>query len=243
MGAELRLARAALGMSRLAVAQRAGVARSTVERIEDGDASVQVNTLAAVLAAVGLDIVLQAYEGSGVSLHDRGQMEVVEQLRSVAAPYWRAQIEVAAGEFGRSADLVFYGADEIQHHEIERAVVNFQAQLRSALRKREALAASDSRPVRLVLDIEDTQRNRDALRPHAALLAAQLPAGTREVMHSLRAGRPLGQDGLAWVRRGTGRGIRGSEDRPDGSGNAPPEAGGARDSGATSGIRGRRRAE
>jgi len=204
MGTELRLARAALGMSRLAVGRRAGVARSTVERIEHGDASVQVKTLAAVLAAVGLDIVLHAYEGSGVSLHDRGQMELVEQLRSTAAPYWRARIEVAAGDFGRSADLVFYGADEIQHHEVERAVVNFQAQLRSALRKREALAAADSRPVRLVLVIEDTRRNREALRPHATLLTSQLPAGTREITRSLRAGQPLGQDGLTWVRRRTG---------------------------------------
>jgi transcriptional regulator with XRE-family HTH domain len=201
MGSELRLARATHALSRAAVASRAGVARSTVERIEAGAVDVEIATLAAVLGAVGLDLVLSAYEGQSIRLRDSGQMQIVDQIRRFASGYWRPQIEVAAGEFGRSADLVLFGADEILHLEIERRATDFQAQLRSALRKREALAAKSERPVRLILVFEDIRRNRDAVRTHAGLIASALPAPSREVLYALRDGHVLGRDGLLWLRR------------------------------------------
>jgi DNA-binding XRE family transcriptional regulator len=198
---EFKLARARLAFSQSEAARRAGVARSTIERVEDAEPDVELATLVAVLASVGLDLVLNAYEGQTVRLHDSGQMSLVDQLRRMAAPYWRPQIEVAAGDFGRSADLVFYGAEEIIHVEIERRATTFEAQLRSALRKREVLAARGDRPVRLVLVFEDTRRNREALALHGALIRAQLPATSRDVLRSLRVGQPLGRDGVLWLRR------------------------------------------
>ena len=78
---------------------------------------------------------------------------------------------------------------------------DFQNQYRRADRKRQALAAQHQRPTRLVLVIEDTRRNRAALEPHMKLIQAALPARSREVLGALRSGRPLGRDGLLWVRR------------------------------------------
>ena len=141
MATELKLGRSTLALSTADVARLAGVDRSTVVRAEAGSPSIEVSTLAAVMSAVGLDLVLNAYPGKSVRLHDTGQMLLVDQLRRLAAPYWRPQIEVPVGEHGRSADLVFYGADEILHTEIERRAIDFQAQLRSGLRKRDTLAA------------------------------------------------------------------------------------------------------
>lgn len=201
LAAELRTARARLGISRRELARRAGVARATIARIDDADPSMQVDTLAAVLAAANLDMVLQAYEGGGSSLRDTGQMEIAEVIRVPASSNWRPVTEVAAGPFGRSADLVLYGAQEVIHVEIERGAADFQAQERSAKRKREALAAGEARPVRLVLAIEDTRRNREVMGPHEALVRSQYPASSREIMAALRSGRPLGRDGLLWVRR------------------------------------------
>jgi transcriptional regulator with XRE-family HTH domain len=201
MASELRLARATLALSRAETARRAAVARSSVERVEAGAPDVEVATLVAVMAAVGLDLVLHAYEGSSLRLRDTGQMLLVNHLRRLGAPYWRSQIEVAAGEFGRSADLVFYGADGIIHVEVERRATDFQAQLRSAKRKREVLASRGDRPVRLVLAVEDTRRNREALSLHAELIGSQLPAAPREVLRCLRLGQPLARDGLLWIRR------------------------------------------
>jgi hypothetical protein len=177
------------------------VARSTVERLWRGDASMQVDTLAAVLAEAGLDLVLQAYEGGTVSLRDTGQMEIAEAIRRMCSSGWRPVTEVAAGPFGRSADLVLYGPEEVIHIEIERGGSDFQRQERSAKRKREALAVNEARPVRLVLAVEDVRSNRAALAPHAALIRAQYPAGSREITAALRGGHRLGRDGLLWIRR------------------------------------------
>jgi hypothetical protein len=198
---ELRTAQARLRLADRTLVRRAGVSRSTLERVKRADPSVQVDTLVAVFSAAGLDLVLSAYEGSSTSLRDAGQMEIADGIRRLAGPAWRGVTEVSAGPYGRSADLVFYGPNEIIHVEIERGAADFQAQERSAKRKREALAAADARPVRLVLAVEDTAANRTALAPHAALIRSQYPAGSREIMTALRTGRPLGRDGLLWVRR------------------------------------------
>jgi transcriptional regulator with XRE-family HTH domain len=201
MSGEVRLARLTLALSRQEVARRAGVARSTVERIEAGDAGISVLTLTRVTMAVGLDAVLRAYPSGRVGLRDSGQMQLAEQERKLAAPYWTPRLEVAAGNHGESADVVFLGAEEIQHHEIERRAADFQGQYRAARRKQEFLASRSERPVRLVLVIEDTRKNREALRPHARLIAAELPADSRAILKSLRLGRPVGADGMLWLRR------------------------------------------
>jgi transcriptional regulator with XRE-family HTH domain len=205
LATELRTAQASLRISDRALADRAGVDRKTVRRLERGDASMQVSTLAALMAAAGLDLVLQAYEGATVSLRDSGQMEIAEAIRRMCSSAWRVVTEVAAGPYGRSADLVLFGVDELIHIEIERGGKDFQRQERSAKRKREALAANEARPVRLVLAVEYTRANRAALAPHAALIRSQYPARSREIAAALRSGRPLDRDGLLWIRRPPGK--------------------------------------
>lgn len=202
IGEELQLARAEAGLTHRDLARRAGVATSTVLRLQGGDPDVQVNTLMAVGAAAGIDIALKAYPGRGVALRDSGQLHVARMLSGLALDRWRPAIEVPAGPNGRSADLVFFGPDEVIHLEIERFAVDLQAQYRAALAKREHLASAEARPVRLVLCIADTPRNREAMRPHRELIARQLPAGSRAVLSALRSGRPLGSDGVLWVRPG-----------------------------------------
>jgi transcriptional regulator with XRE-family HTH domain len=199
-GVEVHLARATLGLSQRQIGRRAGVSQSTVERIEGGDPGAQLDTLVAVGAAAGLDLVLNAYPAGRVSLHDTGQMGLAEQIRSVASGAWGVRMEVRAGDHGESADVVLENPRELQHCEIERRAVTFERQYRLALRKREFLAAQDSRPVRLVIVVEDTRRNREALAPHMELIKSQLPASSREILRSFRTGQPLGKDGLLWLR-------------------------------------------
>ena len=200
-GREIRSARHTLAISQRDLARRAGVATSTIIRIEDGDVGVQLDTAVAVGTAVGVDVVLRAYPGPTPRLRDSGQLTIAQQLMAIAHPQLRGQLEVPAGEFGRSADLLFLGPDEILHIEIERLAVDYQAQYRAALAKRDHLASLHARPVRLILAFEDSPRNRAALRPHLDLIQSQLPAGSRQILASLRSGRPLGTDGLLWVRR------------------------------------------
>lgn len=182
-------------------ADRAGVSWSTQARVELGDPGVSIDTLCAVTEAVGLDLVLKAYEGRRPTLRDTGQLTLAEQLCAQVHPSTRATIELLIGQHGEAIDVALFGAEEIIAAEIERLIVDLQDQYRRADRKRETLSAMHQRPVRLVIVVEDTQRNRAAFERHADFIRSVLPAGSREVFAALRSGRPLGRAGLLWLRR------------------------------------------
>ncbi len=188
-------------MSLQRAARRAGVSWSTVARVELGDASVSVDTLCAVTEAVGLDLVLRTYEGRRPSLRDTGQLALAELLCWRAHGSLSATIELLIGQHGEAIDVAFFGAEEIVAVEIERLILDFQEQYRRADRKRERLAASHQRPVRLILVVEDTPRNRAAVAPHIDIVRRALPATSREILAALGARRPVGRDGLLWLRR------------------------------------------
>ena len=196
----MKLARVTLAWSRQQVADRAGVSWSTAVRVELGDPKLGLQTLCAVMEAVGLDLVLRAFPGGQPALRDTGQLGLAEQLVGLANTTWHAQLEVAVGQHGESIDIGF-GPDSIVACEIERMAADFQAQYRRADEKRQRLAAQHQRPVRLAIVIEDTRRNRAALEPHLAVIRTTLPAGSREILRSMRTGEALGRDGLLWLRR------------------------------------------
>lgn len=106
------LARTRLGWSRAQASDRAGVSRSTWERVERGSTGPTIATACAVSDAVGLDLVIRAYPGSGPTLHDRGQMVIAAHLSELAHSSWRVSLEVTAGTHGEAIDQVFWGPDE-----------------------------------------------------------------------------------------------------------------------------------
>ena len=202
LGKNVLVARATLGITREQAAIIAGVSPATFASVEAGTATVQLDTLASVCDAVGLRLWTKAYPAAPPSLRDTGQLELVTVVTGQAHPAWRPAMElVTDAKNGRAADLVLFGPEEIQHHEFERNLLDWQAQLRSGRVKQELLASMHQRPVRFVLAIEDKKRHRSVLEPHMAAVRRELPAGSREIWHSIRTGEPLGRDGLLWVRR------------------------------------------
>ena len=201
IGREVTLARTNLGLTIPAAARLAHVAPNTQRRVEDGDAGVRLDTVCEVAAAMGLKVWGKAFPVRTVSLRDTGQLAIADHLRLLANPALRVALELGLGN-GRSIDLVTFGPAEIIAVEIERLLADFQAQYRAASAKRDELAERHQRPVRLVLVVLDTRRNRAAVREHEALIRSALPAGSREVLSGLRNGKPLGRDGLVWVRPG-----------------------------------------
>lgn len=183
------------------VARLAGVSWQTVARAESGDPRITFLTVCAVGEAVGLDVVVRGYPGTGPRLRDTGQLEIANLLIAVLHGTWRSVVELQVGPHGEAIDLVCFGASEILAIEIERLLVDWQAQLRRADAKRAALAAQHQRPVRLVVAVEDMPRNRRALEPHLEVVRSTFPAGSREVLRALRSGSELGSDALLWVRR------------------------------------------
>jgi hypothetical protein len=188
-------------MSRAVAARRAGVARSTWDRIEGGDPAVTVAALVAVTDAVGLDLVLQIYPGRAPGLRDSGQLTLAQVIVGMASPSWRVTLEELAGAHGRAVDVVLWGDEEIVAVEIERRLIDWQAQLRQWVIKRDWLAAHHSRPVRLVIVVADTHRNRVAVAPFGTVMRQSFPAGSRAVLDAVRTGSPLGTDGLCWMRQ------------------------------------------
>jgi len=189
------------GMTVQAAANRARVAWTTWARVEAGDPRAGLATLCGIGEAIGLDLVIQPYVGRQPSLRDTGQLDLASSLRTQAHVSLKPTLELGVGTHGQSIDLVLFGPTEIWAIEIERMAADFQAQYRRADRKRGLLTDLHQRPVRLVLAVEDTRRNRAALEPHRDLIAGTLPARSREILHAIRMGEPLGRDGLLWIRR------------------------------------------
>lgn len=225
IGADIETSRTALARSLDQVARRAGVAPSTVMRAIRGDPGIHLDTLFAIGAAAGLRMSVKAYPAA-LSLRDSGQLRIANYIVQQAHPSLTAALEVPVGDpFGRAADVVLFGATEIVHSEIERRLPDLQAPYRAATVKRDSLQSQHQRPVRLVLVVEDTRRNRDLVAPHADLLRRILPATSSEVMRALRSGAPLGRDGLLWVRpwrsRGTDSSVQTTPPAPGRSGTPP----------------------
>lgn len=128
-------------------------------------------------------------------------MALAQAIVSAAHPSWRPRLEVpvAPGD-PRAADLILTGPAEIIHVEIERALVDFQAQLRSAQVKRQLLTAKDQRPIRLVIAVPATGSSRERLAPFEQLIEQTMPIPSRRIALALRNGEPVGGDGILFVR-------------------------------------------
>jgi hypothetical protein len=201
VGADIETSRAALAASIADVALRAGVAPSTVNRVLIGDAGVHLDTICAVGAAVGLRISVKTYPAEQPSLRDSGQLRVAEYLIGQAHPSLTPALEPPS-VMHSGVRLISSSSARRKSSTTKLSVGCLTSSPRTgaANLKRESLQAQHSRPVRLVLAIEDTQRNRALVAPHQQTIQTALPATSSEILRALRTGIPLGRDGLLWVR-------------------------------------------
>ena len=200
-GRELRIARAAAGLSQRALGRLAGVSQGQVSRAESGTGDLSLEQRCRLTAAVGHELGWSLYPVATVRLRDSGQLAIAETIIASAHGSWRAQLELpVAPDDRRAADLVLSGPEELVHIEIERTLVDFQAQLRSAQLKRRSLAEQHRRPVRLVIAVADSTGNRSRLAAAGPVIASALPMRSRRVRASITSGEPLGGDGLLFVR-------------------------------------------
>jgi transcriptional regulator with XRE-family HTH domain len=190
-----------VGLTQLEMAKLAGISQQQASLVERGIGDVSLVARCRLAAACGHELGWRLYPVATVRLRDSGQMALAQVITAAAHPSRQARLEVpiAPGD-ARAADLVLTNANEIIHIEIERALVDFQAQLRSAQLKREALAARQPTPMRLVIAVPDTKTTRARLAPFAQLIAHALPAPSRQIWRSIRTGEPLNSDGILFVQ-------------------------------------------
>ncbi|HEX5579213.1 MAG TPA: helix-turn-helix domain-containing protein [Candidatus Limnocylindria bacterium] len=200
-GAELRVARISAGLTQRQVASRAGVSQPMVAAAEAGDPGLSLAMRCRLAAATGHELALRLHPVSSIPLRDSGQLKVAQAIADDAADSWRSRFEVPTGPGPmQAADMLLEGVEEVVHVEIERALVDFQAQLRAAEIKRASLAARESRPVRLVIAMPATPAARRLIAQHAGVIKRALPVSSRSIWLAIRGGRPVGGDGLLLVR-------------------------------------------
>ena len=189
------------GLAQADLARLAGVSQQLASWAELGRGDISLEARCRLAAACGHELGWRLYPVATVRLRDSGQMALAQAIVGVAHPSLcpRLEVPVAPGNL-RAADLILTGATEIVHIEVERALVDFQAQLRSAQVKRELFAAQHDRPIRLVIAVRDTATSRERLAPFEQLIAQTMPAASRAIWRALRNGEPVGGDGILFVR-------------------------------------------
>lgn len=200
-GREFRIARVTAGLSQARLASLAGASQTEVSKAERGLLDVSLEARCRLAAACGHELGWRLYPVATVRLRDSGQLTLAQAIVGLAHRSWRPRLEVpvTAGD-ARAADVLLTGPMEVIHIEIERALVDFQAQLRSAQVKRELLAAQEHRPIRLVVAVPNTKASRDRLAPFSQLISQTMPAASRTIWRAIRGGEQLNGDGILFVR-------------------------------------------
>lgn len=189
------------GLTQVDLARLAGVSQQLASWAELGRGNVSLEARCRLAAACGHELGWRLYPVATVRLRDSGQLALAQVIVGAAHPSWRPRLEVpvAPGDL-RAADLLLTGPAEIIHIEIERALVDFQAQLRSAQVKRELMAAQDERPIRLVIAVPATPTSRERLAPFAQLIGQTMPASSQAIWRTIKGGELLTEDGILFVR-------------------------------------------
>lgn len=202
VGRELRLARVTAGHSQREVARRSGISQSMVSSVELAKAQASIEVLARIAAVCDHELSIRLFPAAGSGLRDSRQLGLAQQIVAEAHPAWHSATEVPVADGDpRAADLVFDHPAEVAEVEVESGLVDFQAQFRRSQLKREALAARQERPVRLVIAVPDTSAIRQRVGEHAEFVRRMLPISSRAIWQALRHGTPIGGDGLLFVRR------------------------------------------
>jgi transcriptional regulator with XRE-family HTH domain len=182
--ADLARARRGAGLSREVVGREAGLSRSALERLEAGTRRSTVQELAAVGAAVGLDVRLRAFP-AGDPIRDAGQQRLLERLHRRCHPSvrWAAEVAIPIEGDRRAWDAVIRGDGWIVAVEAETVLDDLQA-----VERRVALKQRDGGVDHVILLVAETRRNRLALAA-APYAFPEFSRDTRAILRDLASGR------------------------------------------------------
>ena len=100
------------GATQSDVSRVAGIDRSHYSRIEAGMANASLESMVAISTALGADISIRMYPGTGPRLTDRHQARMVEALLRSLDPGWKAHVEVPVSRPARGViDVVLERRD------------------------------------------------------------------------------------------------------------------------------------
>jgi transcriptional regulator with XRE-family HTH domain len=195
--------------SQAQVAREAGIDRSHLARIEAGTANASLETLVAVAAAMGADLSVRFFPGSGPRITDRHQARMIETLLRLLSPAWRPHLEVPVFRPARGfVDAVFERIDRplLVISEAQSSLPRLEQQIRWAAEKAASIASSDlvgPGPVPAtskLLILRSTAATRDLARSFESTLRVAYPTRSRDAVASLIEGAPWPGDAIVWIR-------------------------------------------
>lgn len=209
IGNDLFRIRTDLAATQAHVAREAGIDRSHLARIEAGTTNASVETLISVATAMGADLSLRFYPGSGPRLTDRHQARMIEALLRDLAPAWRPHLEVPVFRPARGfVDAVFERLDRalLVVSEAQSTMPRLEQQIRWAAEKAASVGSSDLvgpgplPAVSKLLILRSTTSTRELARSFQSTLRAAYPARSRDAVASLLEGAPWPGDAIVWIR-------------------------------------------
>jgi transcriptional regulator with XRE-family HTH domain len=209
VGRDLLRIRTDAGATQRQVSLIAGVDRSHYSRIEAGTAHASVETLIAISTALGADLTMRLYPGSGPRLTDRHQARMVEVLLRSLGPDWRAHVEVPVSRPARGViDTVlvrpharlFVAVEAYSDLRRLEQQIRWSAEKASSLPSSELVGNSPDAAISRLLVLRSTASTRQLARQFEATLRAAYPASTSAVLAALRDGAAWPGPGIVWIR-------------------------------------------
>ena len=216
IGDEIRQLRLDAGVTLTELAAVTGFDRSHLRRIELGAASPSVDALVAIGIALGADVSIRYFAGSGPRLVDRFQAPMIEEFLRELHARWAPRLEVRVATPVRGVvdvALVDRLAELAVAGEFQSELRRVEQQVRWNNEKADGLAArlaeeTETPPLSVsrLLVVRSTINTREVARRYEATLAAAYPARTRDVLRALTtASAPWPGPGLVWMRVEGGR--------------------------------------
>jgi DNA-binding XRE family transcriptional regulator len=191
------------------VARAAGVDRTFYGRVEAGDVHPSLESLVAMATALGADVSMRIYAGTGPRLTDRHQARMTEAILAPLHREWTSHLEVVVTRPARGViDAVFERLDEplLVVSEFESTLPRLEQQLRWASEKAASVASSpivgDGPPplVSRLLILRSTAATRAVATDFESTLRSAYPARSQDALESLWTGSPWPGPAIIWVR-------------------------------------------
>jgi len=211
VGEEVRRLRLDAGVSVAALSAVVGVHRTYLARIEAGRARPRLEVLSAIGVALGADLGVRFFAGSGPRLVDRFQAAMIEVVLRSLDPRWKVDLEVPVTTPARGViDLVLTDRTNAVTvaGEAQSELRRLEQQIRWSAEKAEGLTARLAAmeqdrtlvTVSRLLVLRSTVSTREIARRYEMTLAAAYPARTRDVVLALTTpNAPWPGSGIAWI--------------------------------------------
>lgn len=202
VGDEVLRLRLDAGVSLRELGASTGLDPSHLARIEKGQANASLEALTAISVALGADLSLRFYAGTGPRIRDRFQAPMVEALLRSLDARWAARLEVPIPRPVRGiVDLVLTDRTDLTTviGEAQSELRRREQQLRWFAEKANALSTGGRPPSRLLI-VRSTEATREIARRYATTPRTAYPARTSDVSDSLTSDAAWPGDGLIWMR-------------------------------------------